>query len=118
MYIRGTALECLSMLVITNRIPRKIVIDYLESLLKRGLENKPKERFIGRHENMFKCNDILLMNGCIISECYNLCAIELQSLIKKSFDERIVDENYVCYEKDISLSGGRYKITTSNRSNR
>lgn len=84
-FVRGAALQSLTILAIRDTIPRNIVIEYFKSLL----EKRSSER------------DILLWNGIIINECYNLCAIELLPLIEQKFKKNMVDKIFIQFEKNM-----------------
>lgn len=90
-YVRDCAMESLVILAIKNIIPRETVISIFRSFLINGLETNPLES-----------DDILLINGMIIGCCYDLSAVELLPLIKKKFDDGLVDSTYVGYEEEMA----------------
>lgn len=102
-YHKGIALESLTILAISNIVPRTAIIDYLKLLLENNksyFDKKPRSarRFYDSRYGLLS-DDNLLLNGYIIGECYDLCATELLPLIKQIFKENMVDKGYVFFEE-------------------
>ena len=84
-FARGAAMTSLVLLVLTNVIPRDMVINYFETLLKNGM----------------KSYDIVELNSMLIKRCYQLQAKELLPLIKLKYDEGLVDKREVPFDQNM-----------------
>lgn len=100
-FIRGTALSALVILVLDERLERKYILEYCKDLLTNNVEN----------------NNPIFM-GEVVSSCYDLYPEEIYDTIKEAYEKKLIDESMInLFDINNRLKKSKEEVIESSKNN-